>query len=74
MKQTFIAIIKNRAGREITFERFSCKRAETVRTNMMQLFKSDLYRACTRGAETVEIYRTPDGYSREEKPVFTMNI
>ena len=64
-KQTFIAIIKDHAGKEISFERFSCKRADTVKKNMKKLFDNDLYKACMKNAATVEIYSTTDGYNRD---------
>ena len=65
-KQTFIAKIKDSSGNMIDFERFSCKRPETVRKYMQQLFANGLYRACTRGAHTIEIWATPDGYHDTE--------
>lgn len=73
-KQTYIAMIRDNAGQAITFERFTCKRAATVKQNMQQLFKSDLYRACTKGAATVDVYATPGGYHREPAPVLTFEV
>ena len=73
-KQTYIAMIRDDAGQAISFERFTCKRAATVKQNMLQLFKSDMYRACTRGAAKVDIYATPDGYRRETTPEITFEV
>lgn len=67
-QQTFIAYIEDGNGKMMDFERFSCKRAETVRKNMTALFQNDLYRACTKGAVSFAIYATPDGYHREDEP------
>ena len=71
---TYLAIIQNRDFQQITFERFSCKRLETVKKNMLSLLQNSLYRACTPGAVAVAIYRTPDGYNREEYPSMCFNI
>ncbi len=60
-EQTFIAKIYDAAGTCIDFERFTCKRAETVKKHMLRLFDNELYRICTRGAEKVVIYATPAG-------------
>lgn len=74
MKMNYIVYICSNTDYVITFERFACKKLETVKRNMQKLLDNDLYRACTKGAEKIKVYRTPDGYSREEKPVLTMNI
>ena len=73
-KQTFIAIIKDNTGKEISFERFSCKRADTVKNNMVKLFNNDLYKACMKNAATVEIYSTTDGYNRDPGIVDTFTV
>lgn len=73
-KQTFIAIIKDHTGKEISFERFTCKRADTVKNNMVKLFNNDLYRACLKNAATVEIYSTSNGYNRDAEPVNVFTV
>lgn len=73
-QQTFIAIVENKNFEMVTFERFNCARVETVKRHMQELFKNALYRACTSGAVSVAIYRTPDGYNKEENPVCCFNI
>lgn len=73
-KQTFIAIIRDDAGKAITFERFTCKKADTVKRNMQQLFKSELYRICIGDAATIDIYATPDGYTKEATPDAIMTV
>lgn len=55
LKQTFIAYVKNENNTVVTFERFSCKRAETVKKHMNTLFENELYRICNPGAKTIEI-------------------
>ena len=74
MKQTYIAVLEDRDFNMVTFERFACKKAETVKKQMEALFKSSLYMACIKGAVSVAIYATPDGYSREEAPCLCFNI
>lgn len=58
MKQTFLVYVKDASGKIITFERFGCKRAETVKKHMLQLFNNSLYRVCVKNAATFEIYKT----------------
>lgn len=73
-KQTFVAYLRDENGHAITFERFACKRAETVRKQMNILLASDLYRACVKGVKTVEIHATKDGYHAELIPEIIMNV
>ena len=73
-KQTFIAFFVDASGRELDFERFCCKKVATVQGYIKQLWDMPLYRACTKGAEAVKIYATPDGVNRETLPVFTMEL
>lgn len=73
-QQTFIAILENKDHKQVTFERFACKKAETVKAQMERLFKSSLYMACIKGAVSVAIYATPDGYTREVNPCLCFNI
>ena len=68
-KQTYIAIIFNSNGREIGFERFACKKIETVRKNMIELFNNDLYRICNKDAAQIKVYATPDGYTMIPDPL-----
>ena len=72
-KMEYIVYICNNDS-VITFERFACKRLETVKRNMETLLASDLYMACIKGATKADFYRTPDGYQREKDPVYTMEI
>lgn len=65
-KQTFIAKIRDNNGNMIGFERFNCRRPETVKKHMQQLFKSELYRICNETAKSIEIWETPDGYKTEK--------
>lgn len=73
-KQTFIAYIQNESGNMIDFERFTCKNPETVKKHMLKLFESELYRVCTKGAKTIDIYKTPDGYNKECFPVVSFEL
>ena len=73
-KQTYIAYLRDENKQAITFERFACKRAETVRKQMNILLASDLYRACVKGVKTVEIHATKDGYHAEPIPEIIMIV
>lgn len=73
-KQTYIAAVQDAHGRQLTFERFTCSRPETVKKHMQQLLTNDLYRACTPGVARVEVYATPDGYHRNPDPVTTFAV
>ena len=72
--QTYIAIVEDKNFNMITFERFSCKKLKTVKKNMLSLFQNSLYRACTPGAAAVAVYKTPDGYNKEESPCMCFNV
>lgn len=74
MKMTYIVYIVSENDCCINFERFSCKRIETAKRNMLKLFECELYRICNKGAKKIKIYRTPDGYNREKKPVLIMDL
>ena len=75
MKQTFLALIKDANGKTITFERFSCKRPETVRANMEKVLANDLYRVCIgKEAAAVEIYKTDYTVTENQQPVITFTI
>ena len=71
---TYIAIIRDEAGKQLSFERFGCKKAETVKRQMQQLFKNELYRICIGSAATVDVYATPDGYNRETTPAASFTV
>ena len=73
-QQTFIAILKDKDFNMVTLERFACKRAATVRNQMESLLQNGLYRVCTKEAVIVEIYATPDGYTKEPNPCICFNI
>ena len=72
----FLAVLENADSQEVGFERFGCKKPETVRKNMEWLLDQPLYRACVRmdGAVRVAIYATPDGYGREPSPCLCFDI
>ena len=73
-QQTFIVYLEDRNFKMITFERFFCKRLETVVNQMKELLKNSLYRACVKDAASVAIYRTPDGCTKEENPCCCFNV
>lgn len=64
-KQTYIVYIYDEPGKMIGFERFCCKKIETVLKHMNTLFKNDLYRVCNSGAAKIQVYRTPDGITKD---------
>ena len=67
-QQTFIAVLLDKSFNQVGFERFSCKKPETVEKLMKKLFDSPLYRVCSKEAVSIAIYATPDGYNREKDP------
>lgn len=75
MKQTFIARLKDKSGNYVTFERFSCRKPETVKAQLLKVFSdSSLYRVCIKPAEIVEVYATPDGYNANPIPVIIFEL
>ena len=73
-QQTFIVYLEDKNFKMVTFERFSCKRLETVINQMKELLKNSLYRACTKEAVSVAIYKTPDGCTKNPAPCCCFNI
>lgn len=65
-KMTYIAFLEDADGREVDFERFSCKQAATVKRMMLELWESSLYRTCTKTAKTVKVYKSNDGYHHDD--------
>ena len=66
-KQTYIVFVKGFNNEDITFERFTCKRVETVKRNMFILLDNSLYAKCIGPWKQCLIFATPDGvhYSPE---------
>lgn len=62
MNQTFIAIIKDKDGKQIDFQRYSYKRIATVRNNIRALAANSLYKALTPNMDHAEIYETDYDY------------
>lgn len=73
-EQTYIAFFEDRAGKRIDFERFSCKKVETVKKYIRQLWNNSLYRVCTKGAKIVKIYATPDEYNTLSEPAAIVEL
>lgn len=73
MQMTFLAILK-KDNNEVSFERFGCKRATTVKRQMIKLSQNNFYRACMEGANTIEVYATPDGYTKEKNPCLVFSV
>lgn len=74
-KQTFIAYLKDEAGNMVTFERFSCVKAETAKKQLLEVFtRSSLYRVSVKPAKTAEVYATPDGYNTDPAPVLVFDL
>lgn len=73
-QQTFIAFFESKDGKRIDFERFCCKRIDTAKKYIGQLWENSLYRACTKGAEVVKIYATPDGVNKEPVPAAIIEL
>lgn len=59
-EQTFIVYLRDENGNMKDFERFGCKKLETVKKNMKKLFSNELYRKCiySDGITSIEIYST----------------
>lgn len=74
-KQTFIAYLKDEAGNNVTFERFSCVKAETAKKQLLEVFtRSSLYRVSVKPATRAEVYATPDGYNTDPAPVLVFDL
>lgn len=58
MQQTYIAIIRDKDGNYLSFERFGYKRLTSVINAMQWLAQNSLYRVCTPGMDHADIYKT----------------
>ena len=74
-RQNFVAYLKDEAGNMVTFERFSCMKAETAKKQLLEVFtRSSLYRVCVKPATRAEVYATPDGYNANPIPVIIFEL
>jgi hypothetical protein len=74
-KQNFVAYLKDEAGNMVTFERFSCMKAETAKKQLLEVFtRSSLYRVSVKPATRAEVYATPDGYNTDPAPVLVFDL
>jgi hypothetical protein len=75
-QQTFISRIENAEGKMVDFNRWSFKRPEAVVKKYSEAIKKDpdFWRLIWRDGVTLAIYATPDGYSMEKKPCYTVNL
>jgi len=74
-KQTYIAVFLAGDGKQLHFERFGYKNTTTIIKKLTELFTghwSFVYKDIISETETMEIYATPDGYTREKSPTITM--
>jgi hypothetical protein len=73
MEQTFIAIIRNKDGKQIDFQRYNFKRLATVRNHLRTLAANSLYKACVPGIDHADIYETPYEWHGLD-PVYTIKL
>lgn len=73
-RMTYIAFLEDADGQQVNFERFACRHAATVKSMMLKLWSSSLYRACTKSAETVKVYKSNDGYHYDDTPVIAFAL
>ena len=72
-KQTYITYLVAADGRKIDFERWGCKHAQTVTSNIRKLYGVEMrpwVRANVEKAVVVKCYATPDGCTEEGAPVW----
>ena len=56
-KETFRVYLKDENNNMITFERFSCKRLQTVKNNMKILLDNSLYLVCVKNYKYIEYHK-----------------
>ena len=75
--QTYIAFYYNANGDKVDFDRFSCKRADTVKRQILRALEdSALFRTCHRldGSARVAVFATPDGLTEEPAPRLEFSV
>ena len=70
--QTFITRWEDENHKLVDFERWSCKRLSTVVKKTLLLAEHPIYRECNEHAIRIAIYRTPDGFTREDQPCWSI--
>ena len=73
-KQEFISYLVDKEGKKIDFERWACKKVSTVINNLKKLYTYSIYKKDIERSEKIVIYKTPDGYTKEEKPTIEISI
>ena len=66
-KQTFLVEIYDTQDKYLDFQRFACKRLDTVVKQMRELCKSSMYRAVTKDISYALVYETD--YDKKSPPV-----
>ena len=76
-QQTFISIERDASGSQRDFERWNCKRAATIQKRYARIYKdSCMFQMLMRKQqiEKIDVYRTPDGYTKEADPCYSFNL
>lgn len=72
-KQTYIVFFQDKEGKEVDFERFSCKRLDTVINGIYTLWNNGLFRALTKTATQALVYKSEGGIEGLE-PIATVAL
>lgn len=75
-KQTYISYLEDKEGKRLDFERWAYKKPSTILDKLKILYNDyySIYKDNIEKSEYVTIYKTPDGYNKEEEPEIKMNI
>ena len=73
-RQTFIVYEEDAQGKILKFERFACKRLETVKRNMWKLYEMNNKSVSGSGVFVWKIYATPEGVHKDLEPVCIVHL
>lgn len=75
-KQTFISQLETKNGEMVNFERWNYRRVTTIKKHLKNLYSDykGVYEKDLEKSHYITIYATPDGYTKEEQPVFKISI
>jgi hypothetical protein len=75
--QKYISYQIDGDGKAVNFDRWSCARVETIIKAYREAYEtSSLFKMLYHKQNTarIDIYRTPDGYNKENEPCFSFSL
>lgn len=72
-KEVYRVIFRNAEGEKINFERFTCKKLDTVKKQMKELMESEIYQILNRDCRKLEYYKIEEN-EENNKLVYSESV